>query len=866
MLPTTHIDLSLFSDDFNSSDDMPGSLCEQCQTQKTVFSKTCNSCFINSPKDKMLQELKKYEWGDHDDLHYDNNSSKMLTSTKVLLYKLQSLGFVPLLLLGKRRGGSKHIDMDSFCPHPKVIEETGSIETLRNIYLGLLNVTLCTESQFSPESPEPDGKPATVEVERTTARIDPVGITAPAELQGIPISIRLNIIPTATDTGQANTTSSPVGCSTTINQLGTTGSSKQDGIPISIRLNIIPTPSEPRHPSATSNPGGISNNPVGSLTGIVPAVTPPPIKLDEMHSKIPSPVAPGKLSTPNSQVKNRKTIDSIGNLATTMVDSVPTLVGLNELPLPIEPSKPSTSTNPMATPPSTDPLGNPASAELHTLPTSTDANKAFTETNLDKIPTYICVKGVPTSICLNGIPTPIHPKSSRPIQPKIPRQIQPKVHQPIPPGKTSPPTHLVDSPIPIDEECEYSESWNQDLQRPKRKSLNDGDLSEVEDGDTSTQNHKKIKITEDTVTMDTDTEKPMMSRHAEVDTEVLDELEKNDEEWQNIDMNSETDSPSVSRHAEVDAEELKQLEKSSIVHATNKQTLWAINCFKDWLAEKRVLVDFSTIEKHEMNGLLRDFYCSVRRGKGGEYCIPSYIGLRAGLNRFINLRPFSRAWCLMKDSEFSSSNKVFIGVLKKIRREGRETTSHPKVIKSQDLDILINSVALSPYTPKGLANKVWFDIQLHFGRRGKEGNRQLTPQSFVITRNENGIKYAKMISKEDGKLHKDTDRQNRCGIMFENPGSHLCPVASLEKYLSKIPKDATSFFLHPKKMVITSDSIWYSQEPMGFNYLGSMLPRMCQEAGTSEKYTNHCFGPLREIMSVSSHKAESSIKKVVENL
>lgn len=293
----------------------------------------------------------------------------------------------------------------------------------------------------------------------------------------------------------------------------------------------------------------------------------------------------------------------------------------------------------------------------------------------------------------------------------------------------------------------------------------------------------------------------------------------------------DTDRPMESRHAEVDTEVLDQLENSSIVQATNKQTLWALNCLKDWLAEKQMIVDFSTIEKSEMNVLLRDFYCSVRRGKGGEYCIPSYIGIRAGVNRFINLPPLSRAWCLMKDSEFTSSNNVFIGVLKKIRREGRDKTTHPKVIKAQDLEILQNSTVLSPYTPRGLVNKVWFDIQLHFGPRGKEGNRRLTPQSFVIKYDENGAKYATMTSNEERPNHKDAEEQNwqnRCGIMFQNPGSHLCPVASLEKYLSKIPSDATALYLHPKKMVITSDSIWYSQEPMGFNYLSSMLPRLCQ--------------------------------------
>jgi hypothetical protein len=50
--------------------------------------------------------------------------------------------------------------------------------------------------------------------------------------------------------------------------------------------------------------------------------------------------------------------------------------------------------------------------------------------------------------------------------------------------------------------------------------------------------------------------------------------------------------------------------------------------------------------------------------------------------------------------------------------------------------------------------------------------------------------------------------------MFQNSDSPLRPVASLEKYLSKIPPDATALYLHPKKMVITSDSMWYSQEPL----------------------------------------------------
>uniref|UniRef100_A0A8C7H0V8 ZMYM2-like/QRICH1 C-terminal domain-containing protein n=1 Tax=Oncorhynchus kisutch TaxID=8019 RepID=A0A8C7H0V8_ONCKI len=757
------------------------------------------------------------------------------------LYKLHTLGFVPLLLLGKRRQGTKHIDMDSFCPHPQVIKETGSIETLRNIYLGLLNVTLGTESQCqcSPVSPEPDGTPAPAEVEGTPTTVDPVGTSASTELHRIPISIQLNVIPT--ETGIPNTinpvgtpttinpvgtptTINPVGTPTTINPVGFPAPTNLDGIPISLQLNLIPTPTEPGKSCTPAIPVGIPTptNLVGTPTAINPSGTPAP----------------------------------------TMPDGIPTSISLNKITTLTKPGKHSTSTKTFGTPSPINSVGTPAPAELDGLPTPTDPGKPSTPTKLDGIPTYICLNGIPTSICMNvtptpmqpKIPTPMQPKIPRPIQPKIPRPIQPKIPSPIQPGKPSTQNNPVGTPTPMDETSDSSEPQDQEMQRPKRKMWRDGDLIEAEAA--TTQAQKRIKTTEEVLNMDT--ERPTVSRHAEVDTEVLDQLEKHKEEWLNIDterptvsrhaevdtevldqlekhkeecLNMDTDRPTVSRHAEVDTEVLDQLEKSSIVQATNKQTLWAINCFKDWLAEKQMIVDFSTIEKSEMNVLLRDFYCSVRRGKGGEYCIPSYIGIRAGVNRFINLPPLSRAWCLMKDSEFTSSNNVFIGVLKKIRREGRDKTTHPKVIKAQDLEILQNSPVLSPYTPRGLVNKVWFDIQLHFGPRGKEGNRRLTPQSFVIKYDENGAKYATMTSSEERQNHKDAEEQNwqnRCGIMFQNPGSDLCPIASLEKYLSKIPSDATSLYLHPKKLVLTSERIWYSQEPMGFNYLSSMLPRLCQ--------------------------------------
>ena len=70
-----------------------------------------------------------------------------------------------------------------------------------------------------------------------------------------------------------------------------------------------------------------------------------------------------------------------------------------------------------------------------------------------------------------------------------------------------------------------------------------------------------------------------------------------------------------------------------------------------------------------------------------------------------------------------------------------------------------------------------------------------------------------------------------------------CHVQILDKYLSKIPKEAqakdvfylTSLLNKPKD----PSKPWYSATPVGRNQFNSMLKEMCVEAGLSAKFTNH---------------------------
>ncbi|CAB1324748.1 unnamed protein product [Coregonus sp. 'balchen'] len=61
------------------------------------------------------------------------------------------------------------------------------------------------------------------------------------------------------------------------------------------------------------------------------------------------------------------------------------------------------------------------------------------------------------------------------------------------------------------------------------------------------------------------------------------------------------------------------------------------------------------------------------------------------------------------------------------------------------------SQALNPGTPRGLVQKVWFYLQLHLGRRGKEGNRQLKSNSFLVKTDKNDRKrWSSILAKNKG--------------------------------------------------------------------------------------------------------------------
>ncbi|KAK0134447.1 hypothetical protein N1851_029942 [Merluccius polli] len=218
------------------------------------------------------------------------------------------------------------------------------------------------------------------------------------------------------------------------------------------------------------------------------------------------------------------------------------------------------------------------------------------------------------------------------------------------------------------------------------------------------------------------------------------------------------------RHKEVTPEELDELEDDKDELNTKKTMKWAVKILRDFLADKNMDINFKSYTAATLNYVLRLFY-STKEGR--EYSVASLMSLRAGINRHLS------DVNIINDPVFKTSNAVFKAILKRYIKSGKDTSVHHPRITELDLQIIRCSSALSPDTPVGLVRKVWFDIQLCFARRGREGSRELTMTSFVIQRDEYGVEYVSLAHNPQTKNHKDPNephKENLRGCCSPGPG------------------------------------------------------------------------------------------------
>ncbi|XP_071162166.1 uncharacterized protein [Mytilus edulis] len=288
-------------------------------------------------------------------------------------------------------------------------------------------------------------------------------------------------------------------------------------------------------------------------------------------------------------------------------------------------------------------------------------------------------------------------------------------------------------------------------------------------------------------------------------------------------------------------EHIDIMAQARVEETTKQQTDWGVRLFRGWLTENQYSDKFEELESSILNERLCFFYPSLQTKKGTDYSKSPLVGIRAAISRHLTSPPYNRNVNLMKDNAFMTSNHALTGMIKTLKRAGKDVTVHKKPVAEGDIQRLYSSGVFNTDSPATLQNKVFWDLMLNFGRQGQEGLNSLTKSSFGKFKDDRDHTYYKMTYNEANKTHHGVDsHENHQEVrMYEKSGDENCPVSSFDFYVSKLSPKCNALFQQP--LLYPKPNCWYANQAMGKNKLSQMMPRISNEAGLSYRYTNHCI-------------------------
>lgn len=159
------------------------------------------------------------------------------------------------------------------------------------------------------------------------------------------------------------------------------------------------------------------------------------------------------------------------------------------------------------------------------------------------------------------------------------------------------------------------------------------------------------------------------------------------------------------------------------------------------------------MDEEMLDNYLRLFYAEVKTKDGQDYSRSTFLSLRNGIERYLNSGPYNKGVTIAGNPRFKKSNIVLNAKIKSLKMEGKEKVKHKSALEQEDLLRLQSSGVLAPLSPLGLLRNVWFHTTLYWCRRGREGQRCLTKNSFVFLQDAAGDEFATMVHNESSKNH-----------------------------------------------------------------------------------------------------------------
>lgn len=226
----------------------------------------------------------------------------------------------------------------------------------------------------------------------------------------------------------------------------------------------------------------------------------------------------------------------------------------------------------------------------------------------------------------------------------------------------------------------------------------------------------------------------------------------------------QTDEPKKQRFATVTEDEYKRILNEKDSENTKKATRNAVRTFRAYLQEKCVDSNFEEFSKEELEKRLKGFYTEVRQENGEAYKRTSVFSLRHGLHR--HLCNVGVGVDILKDPEFRESNKAFLAVTKQLKRSGKGDVDHYPPIDATDLTKMYQYFDIEDNIM--LQEKVFVDIMLYFGRRGRDNLHELKTTDFAVKTDAGGHLYIYMV--KDDQAPDDQNTADGHMWMYSKPG------------------------------------------------------------------------------------------------
>ncbi|XP_077987470.1 uncharacterized protein KIAA1958-like [Glandiceps talaboti] len=334
-------------------------------------------------------------------------------------------------------------------------------------------------------------------------------------------------------------------------------------------------------------------------------------------------------------------------------------------------------------------------------------------------------------------------------------------------------------------------------------------------------------------------------------------------------------------YSEAEKQELiEQQRKKNTVRSTNS----AVNQFYKWMRAMRPseIRQIHDIPAEELNEYLGSFFAGVRQKDGSEYEPGTITTYQRGIDRYLNEQGYKLS--IVRDKEFTSSQKILKAKRSQLRKEGRGNKPNAaEELTEREENRLYESGVIGHHSPEALLFVVWLNNQKHFGFRGCQESRQMTWGDVTLKCTVDGTEYLEFNEKEN--------KTRSSGKVSEQPRAYPPKAFAVSTDLNRCPVYAYKRYkFHRPSTHLASDSafylainykpdtiIWYKRQPMGVNKLDSLLSTMCKQAGIEGRKTNHSVRrsmirrlhdsgiPPTKLMQLSGHRNVQSINHYAIN-